>query len=75
MKVTRIYDQHRRDCSCDSQCESCGQVDTDKYAYDDANFWNNVMPKRKCSKCGKTTFDSGEALYVVTPRYAPHEVV
>jgi hypothetical protein len=59
MKVLKIYNQNRRDCYCDLECESCGNKVTDKYAYDDDNFWVNVIPNSKCQMCGKSTKDLG----------------
>jgi len=57
MKVLSIYNQMRRDCWCDLECEGCGEKKTYKSAYDDRNFWDNVVPNWKCDKCGKSTND------------------
>lgn len=59
MKVTRRYNQHRRDLHIDMVCEGCGAEDTDNSAYDDENFWVNVVPNFKCKNCGKSTKDLG----------------
>jgi len=59
MKVLRKYDQYRRDCKCDLECENCGHKETGKSAYDDRNFWDNVIPNRGCGKCGKSSNDLG----------------
>ena len=59
MRVTRRYDQYRRDLSIDMQCESCGTDDSYDDAYDDRNFWDNVVPEFKCPSCGKSTKDLG----------------
>ena len=59
MKVLKKYNQHRRDCDCDMQCESCGNLETNTSAYDDRNFWDNVVPSFKCEKCGKSSNDLG----------------
>jgi len=59
MKVTKRYNQHRRDLSIDMVCEGCGEVDTYKSAYDDSNFWVNVVPNFNCKKCGKSSNDLG----------------
>ena len=75
MKVTNKYNQYRRDCSCDLECESCGYKETDEYAYDDRNFWDNVIPNRKCESCGKSTNDLGLEPAPVQTRYADYEVV
>ena len=57
MKVLKIYNQVRRDCNCDLECENCGNKETDDGAYDDRNYWDNVIPNEKCSKCGESTND------------------
>ena len=59
MKVTKRYNQHRRDLSIDMECEGCGATDSYGNAYDDANFWVNVVPSFKCKECGKSTKDLG----------------
>lgn len=59
MKVTKRYDQLRRDLSIDIECENCGETDSYGGAYDDNNFWVNVVPRFKCPKCGKSTKDLG----------------
>ena len=57
MKVLKIYNQMRRDCYCDLECENCGNKRIKVTGYDDGNFWNNVIPDYKCIKCGKSTND------------------
>lgn len=59
MKVIKRYDQYRRDLSIDMVCENCGKEKTYKNAYDDTNFWVNVVPHFKCEECGKSTTDLG----------------
>jgi len=59
MKVIRRYNQMRRDLHIDMECESCGTKDTYGNAYDDQNFWVNVVPDFKCPECGKSTKDLG----------------
>ena len=59
MKVTKRYNQSRRDLSIDMQCEACGEADTYHGAYDDRNFWDNVVPGFTCKKCGKSSNDLG----------------
>jgi len=48
MKVIKIYGQTRRDCKCDLECENCGNKETYGGAYDDRNFWDNVIPVLPC---------------------------
>lgn len=57
MKVLQVYNQHRRDCFADLECENseCKNLETDKYAYDDHNYWVNVIPNRACKSCGEST--------------------
>lgn len=59
MKVTKRYNQHRRDLSIDMECEGCGAKDTYLGAYDDSNFWVNVVPSFKCKGCNKSSNDLG----------------
>ncbi|MDD5068063.1 MAG: hypothetical protein PHN89_00480 [Candidatus Pacebacteria bacterium] len=73
MKLIKKYNQIRRDCYADLECENCGHKETDKYAYDDDNFWENVIPNRKCSQCGKSTNDLGIEPEKVITRYPEGE--
>jgi len=59
MKVTRRFDQLRRDLSIDMECEGCGATDTYLSAHDDTNFWVNVVPDFKCKQCNKSSNDLG----------------
>lgn len=69
MKVTKRYDQYRRDLSIDMVCEGCGATDTYRRAYDDRNFWDNVVPDFKCPKCGKSSNDLGTEKEIMPTRY------
>lgn len=53
MKIKEITSQHRRDFRANYICEHCGYIEEDAYGYDDANFHQNVIPNKKCPKCGK----------------------
>lgn len=75
MKVLKKHSQHRRDCRCDLECEACKHVEDNVYAYDDRNFWDNVIPNKKCEECGESTKSLGVAVESVATRYAAHEVV
>jgi hypothetical protein len=75
MKVIRKYDQFRRDCKCDMECESCGEKQTYNSAYDDRNFWDNVVPSFKCKKCGKSTNDLGLKPEPIGTKYSDYEQV
>ena len=59
MKVLKIYNQHRRDCWIDLECEKCGYKETYKGAYDDRNYWDNVVPSFECEKCKESSNSLG----------------
>lgn len=69
MRVVKRYDQHRRDLSIDMECENCGAKDTYTSAYDDTNFWVNVVPNFKCKECGKTSVELGIRPESIETRY------
>jgi len=75
MKVIKKYEQMRRDCYVDLECEKCGNVYIGHAAYDDRNMWDNVIPDWKCEKCGKSTNDLGLKKEFVQTKYEAHEVV
>jgi hypothetical protein len=55
MRVLRAYNFMRNDCTMDEECEWCGFVYVDKYAYNDEFYRTIVVPDRCCSKCGKNS--------------------
>jgi len=57
MKVISRKKQHRRDLIIDLKCENCNHIAENINAYDDRNFWDNVVPSFQCNKCGKSSFD------------------
>lgn len=59
MKVTKRFNQHRRDLHIEVECEDCNATKTIKNAYDDTNYWVNVVPDMKCESCGKSSSDLG----------------
>lgn len=65
MRIKEIISQHRRDFKAIFECEHCGYTET-KSGYDDANYHQNVIPKMKCSKCGKV---AGENYRPLTTKY------
>jgi len=75
MKTIKIYNQFRRDCWVDLECEGCGDKYTYKDAYDDRNFWDNVVPSFKCKKCDKSSNDLGIENEKIVTKYHEHEVV
>jgi len=70
MRVIKKYNQSRRDLTIDLECESCGHKETDGGAYDDRNFWDNVVPNFKCEKCGKSSNDIGTKPEHIATRYS-----
>ena len=56
MKIKEIINQYRRDFTAIYECEHCGKTE-ESSGYDDAYFHNNVVPKMKCTTCGKTSPD------------------
>lgn len=75
MIVTNRYNQTRRDLKIDIKCEACGAVETKVSAYDDRNYWDNVIPERKCKSCGKSSLDLGTDLKKLSTRYAEWEII
>ena len=75
MKVLRRYNQHRRDLDIDVECENCGQKETITTAYDDRNYWDNVVPAMKCRNCGKSTKDIGAEVDFMPTRYSEGQQV
>ena len=69
MKVVKRYNQNRRDLSIDMECEDCGAKDTYNSAYDDRNFWDNVVPDFKCEVCGKSSNDLGVEIEGIETKY------
>ena len=76
MKLISVDEQSRRDCWITIQCENCDEVETNVSAYDDRNYWDNVLPNRKCKKCGKSTNDINPKIrQKIHTHYAENEVV
>ena len=73
MKVLKVYNQHRRDCVVDFECESCGFKET-LSGYDDDNYWNKVFDF-KCKKCKKSTRDLGLEQSTRKTKYPAGKVV
>ena len=57
MKIKQLLSQTRRDFRAIYKCEHCGH-EKEGYGYDDTHFHENVIPKRPCPQCGKTSPDT-----------------
>ena len=68
MKIKRITYQHRRDFTAFFECEGCGNISQGQ-GYDDRNFHDNVIPKIKCSACGKSALDLGVDVRPLMTKY------
>lgn len=68
MKINRITYQHRRDFTAIYECEGCGHTGEGS-GYDDRNFHDNVIPKMKCPKCGKSALDLGVEVRPLMTKY------
>ena len=75
MKVIKKYNQNRRDCWVDLECEKCGAKRTLTSAYDDRNYWDNVIPNLKCEKCGESSKTLGVDIEFINTKYAPWQTV
>jgi len=59
LKIQIMTRQYRRDFSADLVCEHCGGEQHLDTGYDDRNFHDNIIPKIKCKRCGKSREDLG----------------
>jgi len=66
MKINRIISQSRRDFTAEYICEHCNNK-TIGGGYDDSYFHQSVIPKMKCTQCGKTADESYRALTTKYP--------
>jgi len=66
VKIIKIINQHRNDFTADIECEHCGHTEVLKRGYDDANYHNNVMPKKICGECklDRNQHNFNEQLYM-----------
>lgn len=65
MKIKEITSQHRRDFEAIYECEHCGATE-EGAGYDDTNYHQNVVPKKKCKVCGKVAPETHRPL---APKY------
>jgi len=71
MKLIKKIHQHRRDFQGEYKCEFCGNTDRDSSmdSYDDAFFYTEVIPSRKCKSCGESTLSKGGSIAPPVTRY------
>lgn len=70
MKIKKILNRNRRDFTAIYECEHC-DFEEERGGYDDSYFHQEVLPKRKCDKCGKIAPEDSSRL---APRYADHVI-
>lgn len=75
MKLINDYSWNRRDFYFDAECEGCGNVMKKLSGYDDANYYENVIPNIKCDKCGKSAKELNVPIEPEKPYYDPNIVM
>lgn len=70
MKIIKTYNWNRRDFSFNAECEHCKAIQTNIGGYDDANYYQNVIPEMSCKSCGKKSKDLPQ-YETLTTRYNP----
>ena len=74
MELIEKKSHSRRDFIGIYKCENCGFVE-ERSGYDDRNFHDNVTPRWKCEKCGKSAIDLNLKPKFIETRYGPYEIV
>lgn len=69
MKIIKTYSWNRRDFSYDAECEACKHVECDVNGYDDAHYYNEVLPDKKCPECGHKSRDNVKQTVPIAPRH------
>ena len=71
MRLTKILSQSRRDFQGEYKCEFCGNVEKDsgKNSYDDRYYHDNVIPKKICTVCGKSTVSENGTIEHTATKY------
>ena len=77
MIIIDTYNWNRRDFSATLQCEHCKHEQKRSGCYDDANYYDNVIPSIPCDECGESsnTKASDKELPSIKPKYEPHQVI
>jgi len=63
MKIKTILNQHRRDFTAIYECEHCDH-EVEAEGYDDVYYHGTVIPRMKCTECGKIAPESYRPLAV-----------
>lgn len=69
MRIKKFTGFSRRDFYAIFECEHCGH-EHERSGYDDAHFHDNVIPRLKCPKCGKTAAEDYTPLATKYPEGA-----
>lgn len=68
MRIKEKINQYRRDFTAIYECQFCGYEEKDE-GYDDSYFHQEVVPKKECKKCGKSTISEGQITEIVKTKY------
>ena len=71
MKILEITWEHRNDFRADMVCEHCGHTAKLTSGYNDAHYYNRVIPAMRCEECGKNR--AGETEHT-DPKVSPCSV-
>ena len=64
-----MISQHRRDFTAEYTCEGCGNIHPKDSGYDDDYYHENVIPNKKCNKCGESTITLGKPIEPQATKY------
>ncbi len=75
MKIKEKLSQYRRDFTVIMKCEFCGDEHKLTSGYDDENYYENVIPDMKCSKCKKSTNSEGGTIDKIVPTIPKNVII
>ena len=77
MKIIKQFNWNRIDFSYVAKCEHCGHEEIHHGGYDDANYYNNVVPRQECGKCKESSNSKPTESQTnnLTPRYNPNQIL
>lgn len=75
MKIIKMLNQHRRDFSCEMECENCQSKTINKSGYDYNYYHENVIPNMKCKDCGESTISSNKPIEPQATKYPDGYVI